>query len=52
MYNNFIFSESFESLKGIAIILSRRGIKTTIRRTPKGWSLEAKCSLDTIREAI
>lgn len=52
MYSNFIFSESFESLKGIAVVLSRRGIKTIIRRTPQGWSLEAKCPLDSIREAM
>lgn len=52
MYSNFIFSESFESLKGIAVVLSRRGIKTIIRRTQQGWSLEAKCPLDSIREAM
>ena len=52
MYSNFIFSESFEPLKNMAIVLSKRGVKTVIRKTPQGWSLEAKTSLDTIREAI
>ena len=52
MYSNFIFSESFEPLKNMAIVLSKRGVKCVIRKTPQGWSLETKASLDTIREAI
>ena len=52
MYSNFIFSESFGPLKNMAIVLSKRGVKCVIRKTPQGWSLEAKTSLDTIREAI
>ena len=52
MYSNFLFSESFEPLKNMAIVLSKGGVKCVIRKTPQGWSLEAKTSLDTIREAI
>lgn len=52
MYSNFIFSESFGPLKNMAIVLSKMGVKCVIRKTPQGWSLEAKASLDTIKQAI
>lgn len=52
MYSNFIFSESFGPLKNMAIVLSKMGVKTVIRKTPQGWSLEVKASLDTIKQAM
>lgn len=52
MYKNYLFSSNFNALKGVAVILSRKGVKNIIRKTSEGWSLEAQCSLDTIKQAI
>mgnify|MGYP006874321158 FL=1 len=52
MYSNYLFSESFESLKGVAIALSRKGIRNIIRKTPAGWSLEVKCSMVEINSIL
>lgn len=52
MYSNYLFSESFESLKNVAIMLSRKGIRNIIRKTPAGWSLEVKCSMVEINSIL
>lgn len=52
MYSNYLFSENFKSLKDVAIILSRKGIRNIIRKTPTGWSLEVKCSMVEINSIL
>lgn len=52
MYSNYLFSESFDSLKRIAIQFSRKGVRNIIRKTPAGWSLEVKCSMIEINSIL
>ena len=52
MFSNYLFSEDLNSLKPIAIELSKKGYRNVIRRTPEGLSLEVFCSVDVINKML